>query len=195
MTKKKKHFFAVYTPWFKAWVENIRSRPSRLELCPPPERNPDSFREAHASLFDSPIPSAPPGKALEGKKQAEYLASLYPAGEHAAQARLKKILKGQADAYQRDSLAGSRKNTLSVHFASGTLSARQAVRAASDAYSIKALDQESKGIQTYVVTSFSLPPFYTYPTFACWLTAPTPFLNLRIVGYQRLPGETFTSTF
>jgi len=158
MTKKSKRPFAAYTPWFEAWVENIHSRSSRLELYPPPERNLDSFREAHASLFDSPIPSAPPGKALEGREQAEYLASLYPAGEHAAQARLKKFLKDQVDAYQRNSLAGGT-SMLSVHFASGTLSARQAVRAASDAYSIKALDRESKGIQTYVVASSPLPPF------------------------------------
>lgn len=159
MTKKRKYFFAAYTPWLKAWVENIRSRPSRLELYPPPERNPDSFREAHASLFDSPIPSAPPGKAFEGKEQAEYLAFLYPAGEHAAQARLKNFLENQVDAYQVNTLTGGGTSMLSVHFASGTLSARQAVRAASDAYSIKALDRESKGIQTYVVVSFSLPPF------------------------------------
>ncbi|PUU76275.1 DNA photolyase, FAD-binding/Cryptochrome [Tuber borchii] len=132
--------FTAYTPWFEAWVENIHSRPSRLELFPPPERNPDSFREAHASLFDSPIPSAPPRKALEGKEQAEYLASLYPAGEHAAQAR-QKVPEGPG---------GRLPDMLSVHFASGTLSARQAVRPAEDANSIKAFDRESKGIQTWI---------------------------------------------
>ncbi|RPB03130.1 hypothetical protein L873DRAFT_1841439 [Choiromyces venosus 120613-1] len=95
-------------------------------------------------------PPAPPGKALEGKEQAEYLASLYPAGEHAAQARLKKFIKDRVNDYHEDrnGLADNGTSMLSVHFASGTLSARQAVSAARDANALKVLNGGSKGIQS-----------------------------------------------
>ncbi|CUS13569.1 unnamed protein product [Tuber aestivum] len=163
VTKGKGTPFVAHAPWFKAWVDNIHSRPSGLELCPPPERNPDSFREAHASLFDSPIPSAPQGKVLEGEEQAEYLANLYPAGEHAAQERLKKFLKDQVEEYHenKNGLADSGTSMLSVHFAAGTLSSRQAVSAALNANSIKALDRGSKGIQTWI-SELSWREFYKH---------------------------------
>ncbi|PWW79163.1 hypothetical protein C7212DRAFT_340076 [Tuber magnatum] len=129
VTKRKGSPFAAYTPWFKAWVENIHSCPSELELYPPPpEWNPNSFREAHASLFGSPIPSAPRGKALEGEEQVEYLASLCPDGEHATQERLEKLLKDQVEGYHedKDNLADGGTSMLSVHLISGTLPARLA---------------------------------------------------------------------
>ena len=137
------------------------------------------------------------GKALEEKEQAEYLASLCPAGEHAAQARLMGFLKDQVDAYHdhRNSLAGSGTSILSVHFASGTLSAGQAVRAVLGASSIKALDRGKKRTQAYAVASFSLLPFYTYLTFACWLTAPTPLLELTNSWASEIAWRGFISTF
>lgn len=66
--------------------------------------------------------------------------------------RLHKFLNERIAKYSddRNTLAGKGTSMLSVHFASGTLSARQAVSAARDVNSTKKLNAGNGGIMTYV---------------------------------------------
>jgi deoxyribodipyrimidine photo-lyase len=95
------------------------------------------------------IPPAPESKSLSSEEATD-LASRFPAGEHAAQTRLKKFLKERIAKYSDDRNTLSERGTsmLSVHFANGTLSARQAVAAARDANTTESLNAGSMGIIT-----------------------------------------------
>ena len=45
--------YAVYTPWFRAWVAHVHSISSLLDLFDAPEKNPKITRQQFAKLFDS----------------------------------------------------------------------------------------------------------------------------------------------
>lgn len=69
-----------------------------------------------------------------------------------AQERLQNFLKERITKYSDDRNTFARRGTsmLSVHFANGTLSARQAVAAARDLNSTRKLNTGNGGITTYV---------------------------------------------
>ena len=143
--------YAVYTPWFRAWVAYLHKHPGHLHLYDPPAPNPPNTREDFRSLFESPIPSAPPNKSLDSSETSRFR-SLWPAGEQEANSRLTKFLSEKATAYKdtRNFPAANSTAVLSVHFASGTLSARTAVRRAQEANSTKLLDHGDTGIKGWI---------------------------------------------
>ncbi|KAI5851706.1 putative Deoxyribodipyrimidine photo-lyase [Morchella snyderi] len=150
-TKSTGKQFSVYTPWFRTWVEYVHTHPEVLEASPPPAANPSGTREVHSTLFNLPVLSAPESKSLSSKEATD-LASRFPAGEHAAQTRLKKFLEERIAKYSEDrnTLCGGGTSMLSVHLANGTLSARQAVAAARDANTTRRLNAGSMGIITWI---------------------------------------------
>lgn len=143
--------YAVYTPWYRSWVKHVHENLELLELSEPPGRNPPEARVKFAGLFDCKIPRAPEGKRLT-KEEEKKFAGLWPAGEHEAKKRLAKFCEGviarYADNRNIPSISGT--SSLSVHFASGTLSARTAVRTARDSNNTKRLDGGNQGIQTWI---------------------------------------------
>ncbi|KAH8596678.1 putative Deoxyribodipyrimidine photo-lyase [Bisporella sp. PMI_857] len=143
--------YAVYTPWFRAWLAHIHSHTELLDLFDQPERNPESARKRFAKLFESKIPETPPNKALTEMEKIRFH-SMWPAGEHEAHERLVKFAGERIGKYDINrNLPGELgTSSLSVHLASGTLSARTAVRAARDHNKTKRLDGGIQGIQTWI---------------------------------------------
>ena len=143
--------FAVYSPWFRAWVAYLHKHPKHLKLYDPPSQNPRLAREKYKVLFECPIPDAPENRKLNEEEKKRYR-SLWPCGEHAAQERLEKFLNQRVGKYKdlRNLPAEDATSMISVHFSSGTISARTAVVAARDVNSSNKLDAGNQGIMTWI---------------------------------------------
>lgn len=143
--------YAVYSPWYRSWVAHVHSNLDLLEESDPPPKNPASTRKIFGKLFDSTIPETPASKRLSAEGAKRY-AALYPAGEHEAHKRLHKFCEERISKYgeRRNFPASHSTSSLSVHLASGTLSARACIRAARGHNSTQKLDGGSQGIQTWI---------------------------------------------
>ncbi|MCJ1223883.1 hypothetical protein MMC12_000526 [Toensbergia leucococca] len=143
--------YAVYTPWFRAWVAYLHVHPTHLDLYEEPEKNPKNARTTFKALFEGQIPEAPENKTLSNEEKKRFR-SMWPPGEHEAHERLEKFLKQKIGQYKdaRNLPAANGTAVLSVHFASGTLSARTAIRSAQDTNSTKKLDSGNGGIMTWI---------------------------------------------
>ncbi|KAI1093999.1 deoxyribodipyrimidine photo-lyase [Rostrohypoxylon terebratum] len=143
--------YAVYSPWFRAWVAHVHSNQELLSLFDPPSKNTAAGREKVASLFDCEIPDY-----LENKKVSEEDAKRYrstwPAGEGEAMARLDKFCEEKIAQYskKRNFPSEAATSSISVHLAAGTLSARTAVRTARDRNKTKKLDAGVEGIKSWI---------------------------------------------
>lgn len=143
--------YSVYSPWFRSWVAYIHSNIKLLDLFDQPHKNPSTARETFSKLFDSSIPSAPENKSLTAEEKTRFR-SLWPPGEEEAQSRLVKFCDERIGQYQakRNFPAAAATSAISMHLASGTLSARTAVRTARDHNSTKKLDGGHQGIMTWI---------------------------------------------
>ncbi|KAJ6261896.1 Deoxyribodipyrimidine photo-lyase [Drechslerella dactyloides] len=140
--------YAVFTPFFKAWEPYVWRKKILDNLSPPPEKNSDSEIENLKELFSQKDFPSPDDEKRLSKEDVRRLAKLWPAGEHEAKDRLKLFLDERvaqyADRRDRPDLAEGT-SALSLHFACGTLSARQAVRAARDHNKGNSLDKGHYG--------------------------------------------------
>ncbi|KAK5656931.1 hypothetical protein OQA88_3453 [Cercophora sp. LCS_1] len=143
--------YAVYSPWYRAWVKHVHLNLELLELAGTPEKNPPGTRDRLRDLFGGSIPEAPEGKRLAAEDRERFKA-LWPAGEHEARKRLVKFCEEDVGGYaaRRNVPSLAATSSLSVHFAAGTLSARAAVRWARDRNNTKKLDGGNEGIQTWI---------------------------------------------
>jgi deoxyribodipyrimidine photo-lyase len=142
---------SVYTPWFRKWCGYLNANPKDLNEFPAPGRNPSSAREKFSDLFDCQIPEAPPNKRLTPEEQRRF-ESMWPAGEHEAQARLEKFKTQKMNKYseQRNLPAANATAVVSAHLAAGTLAARTCIRAAQAANISKKLDGGLEGMKTWI---------------------------------------------
>ncbi|KAI9821151.1 MAG: hypothetical protein M1827_003885 [Pycnora praestabilis] len=143
--------YAVYSPWFRAWIAYLHSHPEHLELYEKPGKNPAGTREKYEELFRASVPDAPENKSLSAEEKTRFR-SMWPPGEDEAHERLHKFLDQKVGKYKdsRNFPAANSTAVLSVHFASGTLSARTAVKSARDANSTKKLDAGNLGIVGWI---------------------------------------------
>lgn len=143
--------YAVYSPWYRAWLAYLRQHPDQLHLFDSPAKNPLSVRTDYKDLFESSIPDAPESKRLTANEQKRFR-SMWPAGEQEAHDRLHKFVKERITNYQeqRNFPANTGTSSLSMHFAAGTLSARTAVASARDANKNKKLDGGDFGVATWI---------------------------------------------
>ena len=143
--------YAVYSPWYRAWMAYLHSNPDQLDLFDPPGKNPSSARKRFKDLFDAEIPDAPENKKLTAEEKKRF-AGIWPPGEHEAKERLQKFLDHRIDAYadKRNIPADNGTAIVSLHFASGTLSARTAIRSARDENTTKKLDGGKAGIASWI---------------------------------------------
>jgi deoxyribodipyrimidine photo-lyase len=143
--------YAVYSPWYRAWVAHIHANLHLLELYDPPAQNPKAARKSYKALFDTPIPAAPKNKSLTDEEKKRYHA-FWPCGEHEARHRLNKFLDEKVGNYHelRNIPAGLGTSSISVHLASGTISPRTCVRVARDRNKTKKLDGGHEGIQRWI---------------------------------------------
>ena len=143
--------YAVYSPWFRAWIAYLHAHPEHLELYDPPARNPEGTRRRLMDIFVKEIPAAPENKRLTEEERNRFQ-SMWPPGEHEARERLEKFLDRKVGKYKetRNFPAANSTAVLSVHFAAGTLSARTAIRSARNANSTKKLDGGNLGITGWI---------------------------------------------
>jgi deoxyribodipyrimidine photo-lyase len=143
--------YSVYSPWFRAWIRHLHDHPHLLAGCELPKANDKSVRSKFKALFEAGIPSAPSNKSLTSEEKTHF-SNLWPAGEHEAQARLERFANGKISKYKdaRNFLGENANSSLSVHFASGTLSARTAIRCAQSKNSSKKLDAGNAGIMCWI---------------------------------------------
>ena len=143
--------YAVYSPWFRAWIAYLHSHPKQLDLFEAPGKNPATARKDFNDLFTCQIPEAPDNKRLTDEEKKRFR-SMWPPGEHEAQERLEKFLKTKVSKYKddRNFPAANATAVLSVHFASGTLAARTAIARARDSNSTKKLDGGNPGIVNWI---------------------------------------------
>ena len=143
--------YAVYSPWFRAWLAFCHQNPKQLELFDPPGKNPEVARIRFDEIFCQKIPEAPENKRLNEEEKTRFRA-LWPPGEHEAQERLQKFLNEKVGRYKDTRNFPSANSTamLSVHLAAGTISARTAVRRARDVNTTKKLDGGNLGIVCWI---------------------------------------------
>ncbi|KAL1596588.1 DNA photolyase phr1 [Paraconiothyrium brasiliense] len=143
--------FAVYSPWYRAWVAHLHAHPNLLNERPMPGQNPSGFRENFTTLFDREVPLAPESKAV-GPEQKERFCHLWPAGEAAAIDRISLFLREKIDRYSATRNFPAKQSTanVSVHHAAGTLAARTSVRLARDVNSTKKLDGGIEGVKGWI---------------------------------------------
>lgn len=146
-------YYAVYSPWYRAWTREIVTREADLLAERPVVginldwvRDDDTF----GALFGCAVPDAPEGKRLEPEKQREF-ERLWPAGEDEAMRRLEEFLGEKVEGYadRRNFPADAGTANLSVHFRAGTLAARTAVRKAMEANGGR-VTAGSPGVQTWI---------------------------------------------
>ena len=143
--------YAVYSPWFRAWLTYLHTHPHHLKIFDSPSQNTTSVREQYKDLFGQPIPEAPENKMLNEEEKKRY-SSLWPAGEHEAKERMEKFISSNIRKYQdtRNFPAENSTSIISVHLAAGTISGRMAVMMARDASSSKKLDGGDKGTAGWI---------------------------------------------
>lgn len=143
--------FAVYSPWYRAWVAHLHAHPHLLNERPMPENNPPGFRDKFRTLFDCEVPPAPDSKAVDAE-QKELFHRLWPAGEAAALDRISLFLKEKVGLYTATRNFPAKKSTasVSVHHAAGTLAARTSVRMARDVNNTKKLDGGIEGVKGWI---------------------------------------------
>ncbi|KAK6350077.1 hypothetical protein TWF696_006323 [Orbilia brochopaga] len=137
--------YAIFTPFFKSWEPYVWKNKILDNLSPAPTKNDakHNAKETFKELFaQSSLPTLDKEKQLSDK-EAQRLAKVWPPGEHEAKARLDTFLNDRianyADRRDRPDIENGT-SALSPHFAAGTLSARQAVRAARDHNKGRSLD-------------------------------------------------------
>ncbi|KAL5441821.1 hypothetical protein PMIN07_010970 [Paraphaeosphaeria minitans] len=143
--------YAVYSPWYRAWVAHLHANPHLLDERPMPEKNPPGFVEKFRTIFDCDVPPAPKSKALDAE-QTERFSRLWPAGEAAALDRVSLFLTEKVGGYTATRNFPAKKSTasVSVHHAAGTLAARTSVRMARDVNSTKKLDGGIEGVKGWI---------------------------------------------
>lgn len=126
--------YAVYSPWYRAWLAFLKENPEYLEVVQEPGSNPGDARSHFGDLFNAQVPAAPTNKQLSDEQKSHFQ-QLYPASEHEALCRLEGFLEDKAKSYNdlRNLPAGQHTSVLSPYFASGSLSARTAVSMAKQA--------------------------------------------------------------
>ncbi|KAI0204665.1 deoxyribodipyrimidine photo-lyase [Astrocystis sublimbata] len=143
--------YAVYSPWYRAWVTHVHLNPELLYTSDPPQKNTPAARDKVAALFDCEIPDVPENKRLSNE-DAKRFHALWPAGEHEAANRLDKFCEEKIEQYskKRNFPALAATASISVHLTTGTLSARTAILAARARNKTKKLNAGIEGITTWI---------------------------------------------
>lgn len=143
--------YAVYSPWFRAWIAHVHAHPDLLKASEAPGQNPSQARKMFKDIFETSIPSAPKNKQLSQEEKARFQ-KLWPPGEHEALSRIERFLNEKIGKYKdtRNFPAAGSTAMVSVHLSTGTLAARTACRMARDVNSTKKLDGGNAGIAGWI---------------------------------------------
>lgn len=142
----------VFTPYHKAWLAKVAKEPELLHLVDEPTANDKKAKTELKDLFKSKFPSLPDSKQFDSEKDKTRIRKLWPAGHKAGMERLQHFLDKKVKNYKRDRIFPALNNSsrLSPYFASGVISARQAVKAAMDANDGDDFSSGDVGIDSWV---------------------------------------------
>ena len=123
----------VFTPYHRAWLAEVSDKPDLIKTEEEPVANEKSANKDLKSLFDTKVPSLPEGKSFESKEDQQRIRKLWPAGHKAGMDRLDHFLKKKVQNYMEDRSEPAKdpSSRLSPYFASGVISVREALSAAS----------------------------------------------------------------
>jgi deoxyribodipyrimidine photo-lyase len=143
--------YAVYSPWYRAWIAYLHAHPGVLDERPMPSPNSPEFRAKFGKLLGCSVPELPEAKNLSVEEK-ERFGHIWPAGEAAALDRLQHFLTEKVGKYKETRNFPSLNSTgrVSVHHAAGTLAARTSVRMARDVNSTKKLDGGKEGVKGWI---------------------------------------------
>ena len=142
---------SVYSPWLRKWIPLVQGNDAYLFSSPKPSYNPPSIKQDFPHLFSQNIPPAPLSHAISENDQKRF-ASLWPAGEHAAQERLEKFCREKISDYAlyRSEPGSDVSSCMSVHLSQGTISARACIRLARASNTSRSLDKGKDGIVSWI---------------------------------------------
>ncbi|KAK2601405.1 hypothetical protein N8I77_010859 [Diaporthe amygdali] len=125
----------VFTPYHKAWLAEVSDDPKLLDLVDTPVANDEKAKTDLEELFSSKIPTLPASKQFASTEDRNRIRKLWPAGHEAGITRLQGFLKKKVKTYKknRSTPATDNSSRLSPYFASGVISVREALKAATEA--------------------------------------------------------------
>ncbi|KAF2856459.1 Cryptochrome/photolyase FAD-binding domain-containing protein [Plenodomus tracheiphilus IPT5] len=123
----------IFTPYFKAWLDILKSQPELLDTNPAPAANPSSAKRDLKPLFDTPAPKPAKDKLFENEEQKKRIRKLWPPGYNSASSRMDTFLK-RISTYSTTRSDPSKDSTsrLSPYLSSGMYSVRSALRRVAD---------------------------------------------------------------
>ncbi|KAH7381602.1 FAD binding domain of DNA photolyase-domain-containing protein [Pyrenochaeta sp. MPI-SDFR-AT-0127] len=123
----------VFTPYFRQWLEILKSEPELLDTSPPPAKNDASVKKDLKELFDTPAPKAAKDKQFTSEEEKKRIRKLWPVGHAAGAKRMDSFLK-QIDKYAatRSNPAKNSTSRMSPYFSAGMFSVREALRKVAD---------------------------------------------------------------
>lgn len=120
----------VFTPYHKAWLDEVKDEPSLLDTVPAPPKQPGKESELK-DLFGSKAPMPPKDKEFASKEERERIRKLWPAGHDAGMKRLNGFIQHKIEDYAatRSNPAKDSSSRMSAYFAAGVVSMREALSA------------------------------------------------------------------
>lgn len=169
---------SVYSPWHRKWCAHLNQHPKGLDEFPRPSQNPPSTRQRFGDLFSTDIPEAPASKQLSSEERTKF-ASMWPAGEEEAHARLQKFISQRVTKYHetRNQPGGNGSSVLSPHLAVGTIAARTCVREVANAAPRKTITDDRKQGHSMWLGEIAWRDFYKHV-----------LCNWPYVWYVRIPS-------
>ncbi len=154
---------SIYSPWHRKWCAYLNQNPGALAGFPPPSKNPLITRQKFEDLFASNIPEAPSSKQLPEEEKTKF-ASMWPAGEEEAHARLQKFISQRVTKYHetRNQPGGNGSSVLSPHLSAGTIAARTCVREVGNATPRKSISDDRKQGHSMWIGEIAWRDFYKH---------------------------------
>ncbi len=119
----------VFTPYFRQWLEILKSEPELLDTSPPPAANSAAIKKELKDLFGTSAPKPAKDKQFESAEDKKRIRKLWPPGHAAGSKRMDTFLK-KIDTYAdtRSNPALDSTSRMSAYFSAGMFSVREALQ-------------------------------------------------------------------
>lgn len=151
-TKSKGTQYAVFTPWYRAWLAHLKSLDDPYPEYSSPGENDKSAKSSLKSLFDSEIPDIPDDFGLTSSQQ-KFFDKNWNVGEHEAYDQVIKYIKSdKVKEYVdlRNEISTDVTSHMSHHLASGTITTRSIIRLILSNKLVKDIDSGNSGITEWI---------------------------------------------
>lgn len=134
MTAESGKPMKVFTPYHRAWLEEVKDSPELIDTVPDPAANPKSATKELDALYKSKVPSIPESKQFASADERKYIRGLWPAGHAAGIKRMQDFLKKKVKNYAatRSQPAADSSSRMSAYFSAGAVSMREALSMVKD---------------------------------------------------------------